>query len=147
MRVGEGTPWHHEGAALTGAASRPVGVGNYAIRAPARGRDYANVDRPTESHKRDVKRPLTTGIDLVKRFVDPYVGRTPYTDPVLPNLEILMDRFRLPLATFVLFLAAACQSAPTAPAEPQTPAANAQLGGDTVITEAARGGSTIGSGN
>lgn len=58
-----------------------------------------------------------------------------------------MDRIRLPLATFVLFLVAACQPAPTAPADPQTPAANAQLGGDTVITEAARGGGGIGSGN
>ena len=67
---------------------------------------------------------------------------------MLPNLEILMDRIRLPLATFALFLAAACQSAPTAPADhPQAPSANALLGSDSVVTEAERGGSAIGSGN
>jgi hypothetical protein len=83
----------------------------------------------------------------VKRFVGPYVGRTPYTNTVLPNLEILMDRFRLPLATFALFLVAACQPAPTAPAEPQTPVVRGSFNVDSVLTDAARGGSGIGSGN
>lgn len=84
----------------------------------------------------------------MKRFAYPYVGHDPTQAPTLTNLEILMNRFRLPLATFVLLLVAACQSAPTAPAaDPQAPAATARFGVDSVVTEAARGGSIIGSGN
>ena len=59
-----------------------------------------------------------------------------------------MDRIRLPLSALALVLLAACQPAPTAPADhPQAPSANALFDGDTVATEAARGGSMAGSGN
>lgn len=56
-----------------------------------------------------------------------------------------MDRIRLPLTALAFFLLAACQSAaPTAPVVPQQPSA---LMGDSVLTtEAARGGSLLGSG-
>ncbi len=56
-----------------------------------------------------------------------------------------MDRMRLPLAALALFLLAACQSAaPTAPVAPRQPGAFA--GGDSLFSEAARGGTLIGSG-
>jgi uncharacterized lipoprotein YajG len=60
-----------------------------------------------------------------------------------------MVRIRLPLAALALFLLAACQSgAPTAPEAPRQPSASTAAGGDSIrITEAARGGSYMGSGN
>ena len=65
-----------------------------------------------------------------------------------PAQETTMDRMRLLLAAFTIFLLAACQSAaPTAPVAPGQPGASTAAGGDSVVTtEAARGGSTMGSG-
>ena len=59
-----------------------------------------------------------------------------------------MDRMRLPLAALAVFLLAACQSAaPTAPVAPRQPSASTVVAGDSVlISEAARGGSLLGSG-
>lgn len=59
-----------------------------------------------------------------------------------------MIRIRLPLAAVALFVLAACQStAPTAPVAPRQPTTSTAAGADSVLTsEAARGGSAIGSG-
>lgn len=60
-----------------------------------------------------------------------------------------MNRIRLPLAAFSLFLLAACQSAaPTAAVAPQQPSASSVVGGDSIALGAAqRGGNMFGSGN
>ena len=59
-----------------------------------------------------------------------------------------MDRMRLPLAAFVLFVLAACQStAPTAPVAPRQSSTPAAAGGDSIFSATARDGTLMGSGN